>query len=81
MITTVEGAVKCVRHEDGRIEILDAPAITRISLELLRDSDTARVRVWGDRVTFGGQVTYVVTGWDTFGKALLAELVEDRRSP
>lgn len=80
-MTTVEGAVKCVRHENGRIEILDAPPVTRISLELLRDSDTARVRVSGARVTFGGQVVYQVTGWDTFSKSLLAELIEDRRVP
>lgn len=80
-MATVEGAVKCVRHENGRIEILDAPPITRISLDLLRDSDTARVRVSGGHVTFGGQVVYRVTDWDNNAKALLAELVEDRRSP
>lgn len=78
-MTTAEGAVKAVRHEDGRVEILDAPPLVRIGLEFLRDSDPCTVRVSGRTVTFGGQVVYEVTGWDPFSHALTAKLTEDRR--
>lgn len=75
-----EGSVECVRHADGRVEISQAPPITRIALEFLAGSDPVTVKVQGSRITFGGQVAYRVTGWDGHGQCLLAQLVEDRRS-
>jgi hypothetical protein len=78
-VTTLEGDVDVVRHEDGRVEIIDAPPVTRISLEFLCAADPVTVKVTGRRITLGGQVVYEVTGWDNFSSALLARLVEDRR--
>ena len=79
MNSTLEGAVNCVRHETGLVEVLDAPPLIRIGLEFLRDSDPVTVRVSGKHITFGGQDVYEVTGWEPFSSALTAKLVEDRR--
>ena len=79
-MVVLEGLVETVRHEDGRVEVLQAPHVTRISLESLATGDPALTgHVRGNLITFGGQVVYRVTGWDNLSKALLAELVEDRR--
>lgn len=78
-MTTLEGEFVCRRHEDGRVEVVEAPPTTRISLEFVHAADPAVVKVSGRLVTIGGQVTYRVTGWDSHGQALLAGLAEDRR--
>lgn len=77
--TTLEGTIDVVRHDDGRVEILDAPPIIRVSLEFLCAADPVTVKVSGRKLAFGGQVVYEVTGWDSFSSALVAKLVEDRR--
>lgn len=77
----VEGAVKIVRHENGAVEILAAPPVTRMSLEFLQQSDQHTVRIHGSRVEIAGQVVYEVVEWDPLGRALVAKLVEDRRTP
>jgi hypothetical protein len=76
---TLEGEVKIVRHDNGMVEILDAPPVTRISLELIHCADPVTLKVTGRNITFGGQVVYEVTGWEPFSSALVAKLVEDRR--
>lgn len=80
MAEVLEGSVHVRRHEDGRVDILAAPPVARISLELIASADLVTVKVIGRRIAFGGQVVYEVTGWDALSSALLAELVEDRRA-
>lgn len=75
----LEGEVRCQRHEDGRVEIVQAPPVARITLGFLASADPVVVRVSGNTVTLAGQVVYRVTGWDNYGSCLLAERVEDRR--
>lgn len=79
MSTVVDGEVVCRRHDDGRVEIVQAPPCARITLGLLAAADPAVVQASGNAVTFAGQVVYRVVGWDPVGSALLAELYEDRR--
>lgn len=79
MSTVLEGSVDFVRHEDGRMQVLSAPPTTRISLELIAEADPVLLKIRGNVITFAGQVVYRVTAWDTLGKALIAELAEDRR--
>ena len=74
-----DGSVELVRHEDGRLEVVAAPPVTRISLELMADADPFTFRVSGDLITLAGRVVYRVTGWDSLERALVAELVDDRR--
>lgn len=76
----VEGEIGVRRHDDGRVEITQAPPVSRVSLELLASADPVTVRVSGHRITFGGQVTYEVTGWDELSHALLVRKTEDRRA-
>lgn len=76
---TLEGEVREVRHDNGMVEILEAPPVTRISLEYIHCADPAVVKVSGRKITLAGQVVYEVTGWDQFTSALVAKLVEDRR--
>lgn len=76
---TLEGEVRLVRHETGLVEILEAPPITRISLELLAAADPVVLKASGKKITFGGQVVYEITRWEPFSCALVARLVEDRR--
>lgn len=47
----------------------DAPALSRISLELIQGSDSRLLFIRGDRLYFGNdldgvEVVYRVTGWD-----------------
>lgn len=79
MSEVLEGDAVFERHEDGRVEVTRAPARTRISLELLACADPVVFKVSGNLITLGGQVVYRVVGWDNFTKALLVDLVEDRR--
>lgn len=79
MSELLEGDVVCDGHDDGRVEVKQAPPRTRISLEMLLAADPAVFKVTGNLVTLAGQVVYRVVGWDDHSKALLAELVEDRR--
>jgi len=73
----LEGDVQTVRHPDGRMEVTQAPPRTRIALALLLCADPAVVRLSGsDTIVFAGQVSYRVTGWDGFSRALLADRVE-----
>lgn len=69
----LEGEVVCRRHADGRVEILQAPPVARMSLELLAGGDPAVVKVRGREITLAGQVVYRVTGWDDTGCCLLLE--------
>jgi len=78
-MTVLEGPVDFVQNEDGRVQVLSAPPLTRISLELIAEADPAVLKIRGDLITVAGQVVYRITGWDDLGKALLAKLVEDRR--
>ncbi len=80
MSTVIEGEVLCRRHDDGRVEIVQAPRKARITLSLLTAADPVVVKADGNTVSFAGQVVYRVTGWDPVGSALLADLVEDRRA-
>jgi hypothetical protein len=78
-VTVLEGDVELRRHDDGRVEIIQAPPVTRIALEMLAGADPVTVKVTGNLIHLGGQVIYRVTGWDQHAHALLAELVDDRR--
>jgi hypothetical protein len=73
MPEVLEGEVQLRRHDDGRIEILQAPATARMSLELLQASDPATVRVGSNTIGIAGQVRYRVVGWDAQQSALLLE--------
>lgn len=77
--TIEEGPLRLIRHGNGAVEILDAPTVVRISLELIQKADPVTLRVCGKHITVGGQVVYEVTGWEQFTDALVAKLVEDRR--
>ncbi len=79
-MSLLEGPLQWRRHDDGRVEVLLAPAVARVSLDLLACADRAVLQVSGNRITVAGQVVYRVTGWDRHGGCLKAELVEDRRS-
>lgn len=74
-----DGSVQLVRHEDGRLEVATAPPVALISLELAASADPFTFRVSGDLITLAGRVAYRVTGWDPLQRALVAELVKDRR--
>lgn len=75
MAEIVEGAVELRQHADGRIEILRAPPVTRISLELLQQSNPAVFAIRGREITMAGQVTYRVTGWDPGQSCLVADRI------
>ena len=79
MAVVLEGAPVVMTHDDGRVEIVQAPPIARIALELLCAADPVVLRVTGRLITLAGQVVYRVIGWDDHGQALIAELAEDRR--
>lgn len=69
----LEGAVEVRRHDDGRVEVLQAPPRTAISLEFLTAVDPHLVRVVsGSTLRFAGQVEYRVVGWDPAQHALIA---------
>lgn len=72
----LEGAIDCVRHDDGRVEVRSAPPRITMSLEFLVAADPHLVKVVsGDRLRFAGQVEYTINGWDPLQKAVLAERV------
>lgn len=71
----LEGSVVARRHPDGRVEILEAPPIARMSLQLLAEADPAVVVVRGREITFAGQVTYRVTGWDDIQSCLVLQRI------
>lgn len=82
-MSVLEGELNVVRHADGRVEITnpELPKVTRWSLELIVGADPHVLTVeGGQRLVAAGQVVYRVTGWDDHSHALLAELVEDRRT-
>lgn len=72
----LQGPVESRRHADGRVEILQAPRTTLMSLELVAQSDPAVFVVRGRNITLAGQVTYRVTGWDDVQSCLVLERVE-----
>jgi hypothetical protein len=70
----LEGDVILKRHEDGRVEILQASPTARMSLEMLaQHADRHVVRLSGNRIVLAGQVTYRIVGWDDHASALLLE--------
>ncbi|HCT81761.1 MAG TPA: hypothetical protein DGG94_17825 [Micromonosporaceae bacterium] len=79
-MTALEGTVKVLRHDNGLVEILDAPPLIRIALELIQLRDPVTMKVSGKHITVAGQVVYEVTGWEPFSSTLVAKLVEDRRA-
>lgn len=79
MTVVLEGELIVRRHDDGRVEVVQAPQTARISLGLLASADPVTLRVTGcDRITVGGWLAYRIVGWDRHGRCLLAER-EDRR--
>lgn len=73
-MAVVQGAVEVFRHPDGRVEVLQAPPATAVTLAFLTAADPHLVRVVsGDRIRFADQVEYRVTGWDPLQHALVAE--------
>lgn len=73
-MTVLQGAVEVVRHPDGRVEVLQAPPRTAITLEFLTAADPHLVKVVsGNRLRFANQVEYLVVGWDPLQHALIAE--------
>lgn len=73
MAEVLEGEIRAHREDDGRVVIDQAPPVARASLEFIRESDHATVRVQGNTLTLAGQVRYRVTGWDPHGSCLLLE--------
>jgi hypothetical protein len=73
MAEILEGELRCQRHADGRVEILQAPPVTWLSLELLAHSDPVVMRVSGNHISIAGQVAYRVVGWDALQSALRLE--------
>jgi hypothetical protein len=78
-VTVLEGEVQFQWHDDGRIEVLTAPLVSRLPLELMASTDPLLVKVSGNRITLAGQVVYRVIGWDAYGQCLIAQLAEDNR--
>lgn len=76
----LEGEVKIRREDDGRVVIEQAPPKARMSLGLLASADPVTVRVGGNRISLGGQVSYRVVGWDPGQSALLLERDDDGRN-
>lgn len=62
------------------LEVLEAPEISAITLELLTQAHPAQLRVSRDVITVANVVDYHVVGWDPSTQALLVELVDDRRT-
>lgn len=62
------------------LEVLEAPEISAITLELLTKAHHEQLQVSGDVITVANVVDYHVVGWDPSSKALLVELVDDRRT-
>jgi hypothetical protein len=73
MAEILEGELQVTRHENGRVEIVQAPQRTAISLEFLVSTERHLVRVSGSLLRFAGQVEYRVVGWDPVQHALIAE--------
>lgn len=68
-----------ITRTPGRVQVVKAPALARISLRTLSVACEHEVRVEADRITLADQVTYRVTGWEPDPGNLLVRLVEDRR--
>jgi len=81
MSEVLEGEVVCHREADGRVVVVQAPPVARMSLEFLADADPAVVKVRGDRISLAGQATYRVTGWDSHSHALLLRKGPDSPAP
>lgn len=71
----LEGSLECRRHPDGRVEILRAPPIVRMTLDLVLEADPTVFVIRGREITFAGQVTYRVTGWDDHSSCLVLERI------
>jgi hypothetical protein len=67
------------RHRGRAVTIDEAPARTRIALEVLADRHAYLHTPTADTIVFADQVVYRVTGWDPVAGALTLELVEDWR--
>ncbi|WP_330348163.1 hypothetical protein [Streptomyces sp. NBC_00582] len=63
----------------GGFRVTNAPRLTCISLEVLADACGHALRVNGDRIIIGDQVTYQVTAWQASPPGLTVALLEDRR--
>lgn len=75
MAEKLQGPLRIQRHDDGRVEVLEAPGTTYMSLEFLFLADKALVRVSGREVCLAGQVSYRVTGWDNTQSCLVLERI------
>ncbi|PXY21129.1 hypothetical protein [Prauserella muralis] len=74
MAELLQGGLEVRRHADGLVEILRAPEIAYVALEFLLAADPAVVTAHGGReLTFAGQVTYRVTGWDDLQACLILQ--------
>lgn len=69
----LEGDLQLRHHEDGRLEIVQAPPTARMALSLLQQTDPRVVRVGANTIGIAGQVSYRVVGWDAQQSALLLE--------
>ncbi|MEH0423129.1 hypothetical protein [Streptomyces sp. B21-083] len=68
-----------MRRVPGGIEVLHAPRITSISLEVIAQACEHALQVHGDRITIAGQVDYQVTAWQASPPGVTVVLMEDRR--
>lgn len=70
-----EGELQFRRHSDGRVEVLAAPPVARMSLTLLAAADRHLMVVRGREITLAGQVTYRVAAWDDTQACLVLDKV------
>jgi hypothetical protein len=71
-----QGPIDIRVHDDGRVEVLSAPPVALLGLQLLVAADPAQLRATGGRtVVVADQVDYEITGWDETQACLVARRI------
>lgn len=71
----IEGEFRVRRHEDGRVEVLQAPQRSTCTLEVLAERDPVVLKVRGREIRIANQVAYRVVGWDDVQSCLVIERI------
>lgn len=70
------GEIVLQKRADGGVTVIEAPAESRLALEVLRYADDDRMRISGDHLLLppdqnGIAVVYRIEGWDDITKSLI----------
>ncbi|MGW6743778.1 hypothetical protein ACWGDX_24170 [Streptomyces sp. NPDC055025] len=79
-MSTMDGELT-LRRIPGGIEVVHAPRITCIALDVIAAASEHALRVNGSLITVAHQVDYQVTAWQASPPGLTVVLVADRRTP